>query len=119
MVALLVAGVLYGPVLIEGAALILNMIVRPGQLTLNHCRKQLLKDGQVVLVLTSYVRDPTAPKGTAKKFLPGLQQQWRAEKVVVIGYPANRPLQRLYRDLGAIGDGRCGRRMKFDYSAPQ
>ena len=107
---------IYGPVLIEGAFLTVNLIIRPGQLTLNHRRKQLAKGGQVVLILTSYVRDPAAPKGTAKKLLTGLQQQWRAEKAIVIGYPANRPLQRLYRDLGAIGDGRRGRRMKFDYS---
>jgi hypothetical protein len=117
VVAVLIAIALCGPLLIECTALVINMIVRPGQLTLNHRRKQLAKDGQVVLILTSYVRDPAAPKGTAKKLLTGLQRQWRAEKIIVIGYPANRPLQRLCRDLGAIGDGRRGRRMKFHYSA--
>lgn len=37
-------------------------------------------------------------------------------KVIVIGYSANRCPEQLYRDLGATGDGRRGRRMKFDYS---
>ena len=113
--ALLIAAGLYGPVLVEGVALIINLIIRPGQLMLTHRRKQLARTGATALILTSYVRDPAAPKGTARKLLTGLQRQWRAERVVVIGYPANRPLQRLYRDLGATGDGRRGRRMKFDY----
>lgn len=115
IVALIIAAALYGPVLVEGVAMLINISIRPGQLMLGHRRKQLAQGNQKVLILTSYVRDPVAPKGTARMLLTRLQRQWQAEKVVVIGYPANRALQRLYRDLGAIGDGWRGRRMKFDY----
>lgn len=115
IVALIIATVLYGPVLVEGVAMLINIIIRPGQLMLGHRRKQLAKGNQKVLILASYVRDPVAPKGTARMLLTRLQRQWQAERVIVIGYPANRALQRLYRDLGAIGDGWRGRRMKFDY----
>ena len=115
IVALITAAALYGPVLVEGVAMLINIIIRPGQLMLGHRRKQLAQGNQKVLILTSYVRDPVAPKGTARTLLTRLQRQWQAERVIVIGYPANRALQRLYRDLGAIGDGWRGRRMKFDY----
>jgi hypothetical protein len=116
--ALLIAAILFGPVIVEGTAMLMNVMVRPGQLMLGRRRKQLITDGQVVLILTSYVRDLTAPKGTAKKLMTGLQEKWQTHRVIVIGYPANKALQRLYRDLGATGDGTRGRRMKFDYSDP-
>lgn len=116
--AVTVAILLYGPVLVESVALLVNCMIRPGQLLLGRRRRQLATDDQVVLILTSYIRDPAAPKGTAKTLLIRLQRKWQAENVIVLGYPANRPLQLLYADLGAIGDGWRGRRMKFDYSSP-
>lgn len=119
--ALLIAAVVFGPVIVEGTAMLINLMIRPGQLMLGRRRRQLATApeagaGQVVLILTSYVRDPAAPKGTAKKLMTGLQDKWQTHRVIVIGYPANRALQRLYRDLGAVGDGPRGRRMKIDYS---
>jgi hypothetical protein len=118
VVALLIAAVLFGPVIVEGTAMLINLMIRPGQLMLGRRRRQLATAtaDQVVLILTSYVRDPAAPKGTAKRLLTGLQDKWQTHRVIVIGYPANRALQRLYRDLGAVGDGPRGRRMKIDYS---
>jgi hypothetical protein len=44
--------------------LLVNLALRPGQLTLGRRRKQLAGPTQTVLILTSYVRDPAAPKGT-------------------------------------------------------
>lgn len=131
VVAFMVAAALAGPVLIEVIALLINISIRPGQLLLGRRRRQLLaqharkhaKDPEphplTVLILTSYVRDPAAAKGTAEKLIRSLQERWKDEKPVVIGYPANRPLMQVYRALGAVGDGRRGRRMMFDYRDPR
>jgi hypothetical protein len=116
--ALLIAVVLFGPVVVEGIAMLINAMIRPGELMLGRRRRQFATDDQVVLILTCYVRDPGAPKGTGQRLMTGLQDKWQAHRVIVIGYPANRALQRLYRDMGATGDGTRGRRMKFDYSSP-
>ncbi len=66
----------------------------PGQLSLGRRRKQLAGPSQTVLILPP-TSATAAPKGTARMPLRGLQDRWRAENLIVIGYPANRALQRL------------------------
>jgi hypothetical protein len=96
----LIAAALLGPLLLNGAALLVNLALHPGQLTLGRRRNQLAGPTQTVLIPHLLRPRPRRTHRDPGMLLQGLQHRWRAEKVIVIGYPAHRALQRLYRDLG-------------------
>lgn len=112
-----VAGAAVLPLVVEGIALVLNLLIRPGQLSLGRRRRQLAAQGHHAVILTDYVRDPALPNGSAQKLLDRLAIDWAADRTIVLLYPANRGLQRMYAARGAVSDSRWTRRMRFDYSS--
>lgn len=115
VIGLVVTVVVLLPIVLELMALLLNMLIRPGQLTLGHRRRQLIKRGHHVVILTDYVRDPALPAGSGQQLLDRLAVRWKADQTIVLLYPANRGLQRMYAARGAVSDSRWNRRMRFDY----
>lgn len=116
VVGVLVAGIAIVPLVLEVIALLLNMLIRPGQLFVGRRRRQLIKQGQHAVILTDYVRDASLPKGSGQKLLERLAVGWADDRTIVLLYPANRALQRMYAERGAVSDSRWTRRMRFDYS---
>lgn len=113
---LVIAGAAIVPLVIELVALLLNMLIRPGQLFLGRRRRQLLRQGQHAVILTDYVRDASLPRGSGRQLLDRLAVDWTTDRTIVLLYPANRALQRMYAERGAVSDSRWTRRMRFDYS---
>lgn len=84
-------------------------------LTLNRRRRELAEHGQA-FVMTSFVRSAKkTAKGDGRALLNTMKTEWRAQRAVVIFYPANAALARYYADAGGIHDVGAKHRMRFDY----